>query len=477
VTLAAVLVLVGALTALAVFRPGPIGDWWAGSAKPSVAPDPVPTAPVLAGPATTAPVPTPEGVRAALDDLVAVPALGPRVHVSVLDVVTGQQLYERGPDELTIPASTTKLVTAVAVLAALGPAQRIPTRVVAGNEPGEVVLVGGGDPTLAVDDKGYYAGAGRLDKLAEQVRTALGGTAPSRVTIDGTLFSGPVFGPGWDDDIPTSGYVSAITALMTDGARRNPRDPAMDAARFPEPDLAAGRSFAKLLGVPESAVRKGAAPPPPAAPGPTTDVSMAAGSVAFAPGTELGRVESPPMIRLVDYLLIESDNVVGEALARQVALARERPASFAGAAEAMKIVLAELGLPAAELDLADGSGLSRDNRISPSLLTDLLAMAARGDRPELTGLFNGLPVAGWSGTLAGRFSEPEEERRRGTRAALGTVRAKTGTLNGVHALSGVVTTADNRLLAFAVLTDRVPGWTAQPELDRIVAALARCGCG
>ncbi|TDC82314.1 D-alanyl-D-alanine carboxypeptidase/D-alanyl-D-alanine-endopeptidase, partial [Micromonospora sp. KC606] len=432
-------------------------------------PEPDPS-PVLAGPDANAPQPTPDGVRAAIDPLLGQAALGSRVNVSVVDVTTGQPLYARGGDDGTVPASVTKLVTGVTVLAARGPGYRIPTRAVAGATPGEVVLVGGGDPTLAVDGDGFYPGAARLDTLAKQVKQALGGTAPARVTVDSTLFPGPVHGPGWDADIPTGGYGASITALMTDGARRDPAtarrtfdDTNGAAARFAQPDLAAGRAFARLLGLGDGArVEKGKAP------------AEAGGSTgaAPAPGTELGKIESLPMIRLVDIMISDSDNVVAEALARQVALARDQPASFAGGAASMDAVVAELGLPADEISLADASGLSRTNRISPSLLTDLIALAGNGQRPELAAIFGGLPVAAWSGTLGGRY------RVAATKAGAGAVRAKTGTLTGVHSIAGLVTTAEGRLISFAVLTDRAVGDTdsTRQALDRITGALANCGC-
>ncbi|MEV4658961.1 D-alanyl-D-alanine carboxypeptidase/D-alanyl-D-alanine-endopeptidase [Micromonospora sp. NPDC049301] len=465
VVLALVLLLVLAGVGVGVTRPGPVAGWLGDDAGPAgtaagAAPEPDP-ADVLAGPDPNAPLPTPAGVRAALDPLVAAADLGDRVNVSVADVTSGQTLFDKGADDGTVPASVTKLATAVTVLAARGPGYRIPTRAVAGGQPGEVVIVGGGDPTLAVDKKGYYPGAARLDDLAAQVRTALGGVAPTSVTVDGSIYSGPVYGPGWDDDIPTGGSGGAVTALMADGARKDPGVAQGAAERVPEPDLAAGRSFARLLGVPTSAVKRGTAP------------AAAAGGTAPAPGTELGVVQSPPLIRLVDVMISESDNLLAEALARQVALARNQPASFDGAAAAMDAEVAELGLPADEITLSDGSGLSRSNRISPSLLTDLLRLAASPDQPELAGIFGGLPVGGWSGTLDERYRDAP-----GTGAGAGTVRAKTGTLTGVHAIAGLVTTADGRLLTFAVLTDRVPGGreTAQPALDRIAAALAGCGC-
>ncbi|MGN9917946.1 D-alanyl-D-alanine carboxypeptidase/D-alanyl-D-alanine endopeptidase [Micromonospora palomenae] len=469
-------VLLLALAGVAVvLRPGPVAGWLgddaAGPAAAAQAPEPDPS-PVLAGPDANAPLPTAAGVRAAVEPLLGAAALGSRVNISVADLTTGQSIYARGGDDGTVPASVTKLATGVTVLEARGPGYRIPTRAVAGANPGEVVLVGGGDPTLAVDGKGFYPGAARLDTLAKQVKQALGGTAPTKVVVDSSLFPGPVHGPGWDDDIPTGGYGASITALMTDGARSDPEaarktfdDTHGAAERAPEPDLTAGRSFARLLGLGGDAqVTRGTAPPA---------GGGAAASGAPAPGTELGKVESLPMIRLVDIMISDSDNVIAEALARQVALARNQPASFVGGAAAMDEVIGELGLPAGEISLSDGSGLSRNNRISPSLLTDLIALAGKGDHPELGAIFGGLPVGGWSGTLGDRY------RVDATEAGAGVVRAKTGTLTGVHAIAGLVTTAEGRLLTFAVLTDRAPAGdsdVSRQALDRIAGALAGCGC-
>jgi D-alanyl-D-alanine carboxypeptidase/D-alanyl-D-alanine-endopeptidase (penicillin-binding protein 4) len=187
------------------------------------------------------------------------------------------------------------------------------------------------------------------------------------------------------------------------------------------------------------------------------------------PGTELGRVLSPPATRLVEIMMADSDNVVAEALARQVALARGAPASYQGAAAALTGVLAALGVPVGDIVLADGSGLSRANRLTAAMLTDLL-LAALAD-PVLAGMFAGLPVAGWSGTLAERFQTPQPDAGRGA----GVVRAKTGTLSGVSALAGLVVTADGRLLVFALLANDAP-FQAQFGLDRIAATLAGCGC-
>jgi len=442
-------VLAGLMLALVLVRP------WAAEGGPVVHPPvPPPPPPPAVLPAAGAGAPmTAEQVNAAIADLVSDAAEVGKVTVSVRDLATGAELYDRDAGTALIPASTIKLITAATVLAARGPAYQIPTTAVAGSEPGEVVLVGGGDPTLALGEVGFYPGAARLDRLASQVLSALGDTPVTRVTVDASRFTGDVHGP-WTPDIPTGGYVGPITALMSDGGRVDPDpDQGMSAApRYDEPDLAVGRRFAALLGLGDGAtVKRGEAPPD---------------------GELLGEVYSPPLLRLIDIMLTTSDNVVAEALARQVALARDEPASFAGAGAAMAEVVAELDLPAAgdEPSFADGSGLSRDNQVSARLLTDLLIMAAGPRQEDLGGLFAGLPVAGWSGTLLDRHQSPPPELV----AAEGMVRAKTGSLNGVDALAGVVVTGDGRPLAFAVLANdvSVDHDTARAALDRIPAALA-----
>lgn len=490
---ALVLVLVAVA---AVVRP------WGGDADPAATmqpPLPPPPVPVLAAPTGAAPAPTAGGVSDAIDELVHGTELGGQVSAAVVDVATGQQLYGRDPDTPAIPASTIKLVTAATVLATRGPAHQLSTVALAGEEPGEVVLVGGGDPTLTAADPGFYPVGARLDDLAEQVRESLGDTPPRTVTVDSSLFSGPVHGP-WDDDIPGSGYVGPITALMTDGGRIDP-DPEQGqqpSQRWEAPDLAAGEAFAELLEVDPDEVTPGAAPaavtapetataPPGQSPsvGPGDESAPGDGAPEpTQPGAELGRVESPPVLRLVEIMLGSSDNVMAEALARQVALARGEPATFEGAAAAMAAVLADLGVAADDSVIADGSGLSRDNELTATLLTELLAVSATSSTGEpaapLAGMFAGLPVAGWSGTLADRYRAEDEDGQEAAEAGpgAGSVRAKTGSLNGVNALAGLVVTVDGRLLAFALLTNEVSVdvLEARAALDEIATELASCGC-
>ncbi|WP_238490768.1 D-alanyl-D-alanine carboxypeptidase/D-alanyl-D-alanine endopeptidase [Actinoplanes flavus] len=465
----------GAAAVGLVVRPGPVDEWL--GAEPATAPttaaptpEPTPT-PVLLAADVDGSAPDPAAVKAALDPLVDAPALGSTVHVQVVDAATGTLLYERNADKMTTPASTTKVLTAATVLAARGPAHRLETRVVAGSRPGEVVIIGGGDPTLAVeeDDKDLFPGAARLDDLAAQVKKALGGTKPTRVTVDTSLFTGPETAPGWGSGDIADGQVARIQPLMVNAGRIEPvhneygGDP-----RHSDPALATGKLFAKMIGVPASAVAKGKAPETAAVdPSPS-----AAASATIAPGDELGKVESPPMVQIVDWMLQMSDNVVAEALGRQVALAAGAEPSFKGAATAMTDQLTELGLPAELAVLNDASGLSNRNTIAPELLVKTLTLAAGADQPALSNIFNGLPVAGWSGTLETRFATPSANE-----TAQGVVRAKTGSLSGVNTLAGVLVTRERRVLAFAIMAKGgANAITARAALDDIAARLVACGC-
>jgi D-alanyl-D-alanine carboxypeptidase/D-alanyl-D-alanine-endopeptidase (penicillin-binding protein 4) len=358
-----------------------------------------------------------------------------------------------------LPASTAKIATAIAVLTALPADLRLRTRVVAGTEPGDVVLVGGGDPTLSGPyTRPGYPQTARIADLARLVHTSLAGTPVRRVVVDDTMYGGPLLGPGWRPQYVTSGDVSPVMALMVDAGRTR-LPPLVGPSRAPrqgDPALAAGHAMARLLGAPKVAVVRGRA---------------ATGA------KELGVVSSPTVPQLVEAMLTHSDNDLAEALSRQLALAKGEPATFAGAAAALRSVLAEVlrqvGAAPGAVDLSDGSGLSRLDRVQPGALTRLLAAVAGSDRERLFPVLSGLPVAGFDGTLERRF------RTGPGRPAAGVVRAKTGTLNGVSALAGLVRTRDGRLLAFDFTADSVPlgsTFASQTALDRLAAALAGCGC-
>jgi D-alanyl-D-alanine carboxypeptidase/D-alanyl-D-alanine-endopeptidase (penicillin-binding protein 4) len=127
------------------------------------------------------------------------------------------------------------------------------------------------------------------------------------------------------------------------------------------------------------------------------------------------------------------------------------------------------------LTLADGSGLSPQDLITPQALVQLVTLAAKGSQPGLRPAITGLPVAGFTGTLApggSVFGSPGPP-------ASGVVRAKTGNLSRVVTLAGITTAANGQLLAFAFMADKVPKGqlgAAGAAIDQLAAKLAGCGC-
>jgi D-alanyl-D-alanine carboxypeptidase/D-alanyl-D-alanine-endopeptidase (penicillin-binding protein 4) len=420
---------------------------------PTVTPTPTPTPSALASatlsPPSAAPVALTPLAAAAVAAELAAPlrsrALGSSVLAEVRDADTGQVLFARGSSIAAAPASTAKLATAVAVLTVHAAADRITTSVVAGSVPGEIVLVGGGDPTLSAAAPGVappYDDAARISTLAAALRTS--GRPVTKVVVDDSRFTGPSVSPSWQrEDVPTS-YESAVTALMADGGRATPGA----IVRSSTPDIAAGDALAADLGLTPAAVSRG---------------------TALAGATVLTSVQSATYGELVEQMLQQSDNVIAECLARQVAIAEHQPASFLGAAAAVRSVLAGLGV-AIGAGMTDGSGLAPGDRLSPAVLTAILRLALSDARPGLSAVITDLPVAGWDGTLATRYvSGP-------ARVGAGLVRAKTGTLTSVSTLAGIVTTTSGHVLVFSFVANAV-GVTAadttaaEAALDVLASAL------
>ncbi len=411
-----------------------------------------PLAAALAGPSTTAPQPSPAVLTARL--AAALKPLGKGVSGEVMDVAAGHVLYSHNASTPRTPASTTKLLTAVSVLSTLGPDATLPTKVVTGARPSELVLVGGGDIRLAAGAGSPTSVFGRagLGDLAASTAAELQAQGVSRVTVgfDDSMFSGPRLNPRWVPSDYRTGEVSPITDL---GLASRAAQPGKAAPA--DPSLAAAQAFAHdLAGLGISVTG--------------TPRRTRAASTA----TQLAVVQSAPIREILQLTMVTSDNTEAEVLSRLAARAAGGAGSFTGAAAQNVRAARALGVPVTGIRLYDGSGLARANLIPPRTLVSLLTTAATRQGAVLRGLFAGLPVAGWSGTLANRFADPK------TRAAAGLVRAKTGTLSGVNTLAGVVVDADGRLLAFAFMASHPTAKTppARPLLDRAATMLAGCGC-
>src|SRR3546814_6318901 len=168
----------------------------------------------------------------------------------------------------------------------------------------------------------------------------------------------------------------------------------------------------------------------------------------LTPGTELAAVHSAPVWQIVERVLAISDNEGAELLAHHVAIELGAEPSFEGAAIAVETTLQQLGVDLTGDTILDASGLARGNVLTASTLLDVLSVAASPEHPDLRPVITGLPVAGFTGSLANRYAEAPQ-------AGAGRVRAKTGTLTGVHGLAGVTTDLDGNVFTFVFVADRV----------------------
>jgi len=410
---------------------------------------------------------TKAGLSAAVSGLIGARALGTDVGAVVTDLATGDVLYASNSAAPLAPASTAKLATSIAALDVLRPGARFATRVVTGATPSAIVLVGGGDPTLAAGPPpaSDYPQPATLASLAAATAVALRarGRHRARLGYDTSLFTGPALAPGWPASYVTTGNVTAITALEVDqgrltarGAPQDSDDPGNFLPRSSDPAASAAVAFARLLGRHGIKII-----------GPPARLRAPAGSATLA------QVSSPPLAEIVQWMLTESNNVIAENLARQVAIATGQPATFSGAAAAVMATDRRLGVTG--IDLVDSSGLSPRDRITPDALVQLITAAAAAGHPALRAAITGLPVAGFSGTLAAG----QDAFGGAGPAALGVVRAKTGNLATVAALAGVAYARDGQLLAFAVIADHLPKnglQAAGSDLLGVATALAGCGC-
>jgi len=378
-------------------------------------------------------------MRRALTSRVAHPALGRNVSGYVVDAASGKVVWGWRSTAPLTPASNTKLVTAVTALRVLGPEKVLVTRVRQGQRTAStqvVHLVGAADPALS---------RAALDRMAASTLRNLGplGGRTVTVAVDDSLFPAPRRATGW----PSSYYphqVAPVRALIVD------QHEAMDTS------LDAGRVFASRL----TAHR--------------ARVARVVRSRAPAGSRVLSATTSPPMRTLVATMLSRSDNDYAEGLLRLSALARRLPATWQGSTYVARAVLVSLKVPMTGVRLYDGSGLSRSDRLTARSLAALMREVVSPRHPELASMMarGSLPSAGISGTLAPKSARYVSAP---TRCARGLIRAKTGSLRDVVALSGVATGSDRRRYVFSFLVNgKPPTLTTRSAVDRLATTVTGC---
>ena len=362
------------------------------------------------------------------------PALGDRTGLSIVDVASGASTLKIRSAAGLMPASTMKLVTAFTSLTLMGAQHRFQTRVRVLDSGRRLVLEGGGDPVLSRAD---------LQSLALKTQQALrrqGDPASVVVDFDDDLFGPPGNAPGWEGaDMPT--YVSAVTGLTMLGVYS--RDTASVTAQ----------AFVDALRSTGLRVTRGS----------RTDVSAQAPVLARFQGNDLAEA--------VRTMIGPSENNIAEILFRHVAIAAQQPPTWSGAAAATRVTLRTAGVTLRGVRIVDGSGLSYANRLTPRMLTAVLAAIATD--PDLAVARQSLPIAGQSGTLLRRFAAWPAS------CARGAVAAKTGSLPmTVSTLAGLTIGADGRVKAFAILVNDRPSSFAWAQtsaaIDTVAAAIHGC---
>jgi D-alanyl-D-alanine carboxypeptidase/D-alanyl-D-alanine-endopeptidase (penicillin-binding protein 4) len=362
-------------------------------------------------------------------------ALGPDLAGAVVDAATGTVVWGSTTHEAQIPASNAKILTAVDALEVFGPTHTFTTSVWTGATSHQVVLYGGGDPSLSTAQLGTMA---RAVAAALQAK----GVSKVRVAVDDSLFPTPSNAYGWKGSY-TIEDVSPVRALVVDQHRR--WDTSLDA----------GLVFAKKL------ARWG------------MQVRPAVHHTIKPPtATLLASSQGATLQATIARMLQESDNDIAEGLHRLVALQTGFPATWAGAKAAQAAELTALGVPLST-PMFDGSGLSRRDRIRPIELTTVLGKIFDPAHPNLAVLQEGaFAVAGVSGTLAPDFKRYVTAP---TSCARGLIQAKTGSLTGVIALTGFTRGADGQIKLFSFLLNHVPSTlTTRRAVDRLAATVTGC---
>jgi D-alanyl-D-alanine carboxypeptidase/D-alanyl-D-alanine-endopeptidase (penicillin-binding protein 4) len=350
----------------------------------------------------------------------------------VIDLETGDVVYSLNPNRALAPASNEKLTVTYAALARLGPAYRFRTDVLGTGERdgavwrGDLYLQGHGDPTLRTRD---------LLRLAAQVRAAGIRRVAGRVLADESAFDTRRTGPGWKasfymDESPP------LSALVVNRA-------VYRGEKTPDPAGAAAALFTRLLrqrGVTVSGQSGWGQAPDDAFP--------------------LAQIESEPLVDVLRFMDRESDNFTAEMVLKTLGAELAGHGTTGAGARIVVRTLEEAGIPLAGVRIADGSGLSRLDRLTPRAIAAILT-TAWGDASMRDAFWRALPVAGRSGTLADRLD---------SRPAYGAVHAKTGTTDLASALSGYV--RDRFVFALVQNGHPVSTWWARHAQDRFATALA-----
>ena len=327
----------------------------------------------------------------------------------VVDAMTGEVIFERNSTQARKPASVIKLLSATSVLSYIDSQKVFNTNIYKGVDPGTIVINGEYDPWISM-----------IQSQAEKMgRTSL----------------------------PRLGFntINRYNELADAEAKRLK---ILYTGLFPQ-DLANLQAFLKKRGIR------------------TTAEKITPEDALLQSAEPLVLSASPTLETMVKWTLLWSDNVLAERLARLAAITSGETFNTQGVENTFHTVLTNFGIDPDKIEVADGSGLSKQNRVTAKAIADLL-MKIRND-PKYVSVYEGLPIGGVSGTLQKRFLTTAPQ-------AVGLVRGKTGTLSGTVSLAGYVDSEDRQYI-FVAIADKIPrrysaSERARDTLDRILGKIA-----
>ena len=328
----------------------------------------------------------------------------------LVDPSTGESIFEYSADSLRMPASLLKIITAVALLDYVETDFRFTTEILTGSEPNTLVIAGSLDPWM--ERNGVLAikmGRASLPKL---VKTAL-------KKLDS------------DNGAP-------IKTLNIKYSKMH----------YPDLDFIKSQFVARNVKV--------------------TTTRITSEEASLSSKESIAVFQSPPMQKIMDWMLIWSDNTLGNRMAMYASMKAGFGYSESGIQETFVKTLNNLGIDSTGLVAVDGSGLSRSNRVSAQMLAELLLKTYDNEKYQI--IYGGLPVGGVNGTMRNRFVSSAPK-------AIGLVRTKTGSLTGVVSLAGYVQGGDREYI-FVAIADQIPKYpsaarAARIALDKVLAKFAK----
>jgi D-alanyl-D-alanine carboxypeptidase/D-alanyl-D-alanine-endopeptidase (penicillin-binding protein 4) len=423
----------------------------------------------------------------------------------IVSLTRGDTLFKQNADAMMQPASTMKMYTSAVALDRFGPDYTFRTPVLRdgtigadGTLNGNLYLRGVGDPSLSTR---FWHDDNPMDELAKQIAASGIKRVHGDVVGDATAFDDKLVPDGWKTSYLGASYAARVSALSLNenlvwvsvqpngGKAQVTLEPAstaipvqssvvvtggsggrISASRRPDGTIAVRGSIGSHSGPRKYSL---VVDNPPLFAAGALRASLQKAGVAVdgqtrlaatpSGATEIAAVASPPLAQIIGEMDRESINVVAELLFRAAAHSalNQQGSAETGLANLREFLSKKVGAPANVADVADGSGLSTLDKVTPRSMVELLGYAHNAEWGPV--FHAALPVEGESGTL--------KRRAKGT-PARGNLHAKTGTTNTVAALGGYVTAKNGEVLAFSLIYNGSDRWNAKSAMDQIGATMA-----